>query len=392
MAYLHRLFREFRGAGYGGCRTMRRRSRGNPARPYIWRLTMRASPSAVALTAPGQPARPASPGPVRRLTRPAAGLAAVVLFQLLFASVFIGVLHHPEPHRAPVAVVGRSPLAVVVSSLGGETVRLVAEPTAGAARAAIRGGQVNAAVIAGRHGESLLIQTAASPGTASVLTKEFTTAAAAVKTPLQVRDLARLPASDSTGISAFFLVLAWMLGGYVAATALGIMLGGMRSPSLRHAATRLGLLAVYAAISGFLGALLIGPAIGVVSGYNLALASVGMLLVFAAAAATAGLQAVLGMAGTLIAIIGMVVFGDPTSGTSIATALLARPWNLIGQGLPPSAALSAARGVIYLGGTNLTGPLTVLAAYAAAGTLLMLAGAAWLHPRTTSPATQRQPA
>jgi len=261
-------------------------------------------------------------------------------------------------------VVGRSPLALVVSSLGGGTVRLVAEPTAGAARAAIRGGQVNAAVIAGRHGESLLIQTAASPGTASVLTKEFTTAAAAVKTPLQVRDLARLPASDSTGISAFFLVLAWMLGGYVAATALGIMLGGVRSPSLRHAATRLGLLAVYAAISGFLGALLIGPAIGVVSGYNLALASVGMLL----------------------------VFGDPTSGTSIATALLARPWNLIGQGLPPSAALSAARGVIYLGGTNLTGPLTVLAAYAAAGTLLMLAGAAWLHPRTTSPATQRQPA
>ena len=122
-----------------------------------------------------------------------------------------------------------------------------------------------------------------------------------------------------------------------------------------------------------------------VSGYNLALAGVGMLLVFAAAAATAGLQAVLGMAGTLIAIIGMVVFGDPTSGTSIATALLARPWNLIGQGLPPSAALSAARSVIYLGGTNLTGPLTVLAAYAVAGTLLMLAGAAWRHPRTASP-------
>jgi hypothetical protein len=128
---------------------------------------------------------------------------------------------------------------VVVSSHGGGTVRLVAEPTAGAARAAIRGGQVNAAIIAGRHGESLLIQTAASPGTASILTNEFTTAAAAIKTPLQVRDLARLPASDSTGISAFFLVIA-----------LGIMLGGVRSPSLRHAATRLGLLAVYAAISG----------------------------------------------------------------------------------------------------------------------------------------------
>ena len=94
---------------------------------------------------------------LRVLTLPAVGLAAVVLFQLLFASVFIGVLHHPKPHRAPVAVVGRSPLAVMVSSHGGGTVRLVAEPTAGAARAAIRGGEVNAAIIAGRQGESLLI-------------------------------------------------------------------------------------------------------------------------------------------------------------------------------------------------------------------------------------------
>jgi hypothetical protein len=328
---------------------------------------------------------------VRGLTRPAVGLAALVLFQLLFASVFLGVLHHPVLHRAPVAVVGGSPLAQVVNSHGG-TVRLVAEATPGAARAAIRGGQVNAAIVAGRHGESLLIQTAASPGTAAVLTKEFTTASAALKTPLQVRDMAPLPASDSTGISAFFLVIAWMLGGYVGATTLGVMLGGVRSPSLRHAATRLGLLAGYAAISGFLGALLIGPAMGTVPGYNLALAGVGMLLVFAAAAATAGLQAALGMPGTLIAIIGMVVFGDPTSGTSIATALLARPWNLIGQGLPPSAGLSAARSVIYLGGTNLTGPLTVLATYAAAGTLVMLAVAAWRHHRPASSTAQPQPA
>ena len=57
---------------------------------------------------------------------------------------------------------------------------------------------------------------------------------------------------------------------------------------------------------------------------------------FAAAAATAGVQAALGLPGTLVAIIAMVVFGDPTASTSIATALLARPWNVIGQGLPPA--------------------------------------------------------
>ncbi|MGH3190712.1 MAG: hypothetical protein ACRDOL_26310, partial [Streptosporangiaceae bacterium] len=259
----------------------------------------------------------------------------------------------------------------------------------GAARAALRGRQVNAAGIAGPTGESLLIQTAASPGTASVLTKEFTAAAAALKTPLRVVDLAPLPASDSTGISLFFLVIAWMLGGYVGATTVALMLGGTRSPGLRQAAIRLGLLAGYAVISGLLGALLIGPVMGVVSGYSLPLASVGMLLVFAAAAATAGLQAALGPPGTLIAIIAMVVFGDPTAGTSIATPLLASPWNVIGQGLPPSAALSAARGVVYLGGANLTGPLAVLATYAAAGTLLTLAPTAWPRHRPASRGPQR---
>jgi hypothetical protein len=49
---------------------------------------------------------------------------------------------------------------------------------------------------------------------------------------------------------------------------------------------------------------------------------------------------------------------------------------VIGQGLPPSAGLSAVRSVIYLGGVNLTGPLTVLVTYAAAGTLLVVASAA----------------
>jgi hypothetical protein len=46
----------------------------------------------------------------------------------------------------------------------------------------------------------------------------------------------------------------------------------------------------------------------------------------------------------------------------------------------------------YLGGTNLTGPLTVLAVYAATGALLTLAAAAWRQHHPASPATQPQPA
>jgi hypothetical protein len=343
--------------------------------------------------APGRQHSPREqPGPAKWLVRSGIGLAALLAFQLLFASVFVGVLHRPVPHQALVAVAGASPLASLTARHGAGMIRLTGVPDAAAAQAAVRDGRVYAAVTAGPRGETLLIQTAASPATATVLTKAFTQAAAALKVPLAVRDLAPLPASDPTGLSAFFLIIAWMLGGYVGATMLALMLGGPRSPSLRKALLRLGLLAAYAAVSGLLGALLIGPALGVVAGYNGALAGLGILMVAAAAAATAGLQAVLGLPGTLLAIIAMVVFGDPTAGTSIATALLASPWNVIGQGLPPSAGLTAARSILYLGGVNLTGPLTVLAVYAADGTLLVLAAAAWRQRRPAGPAAAGQPA
>ena len=113
---------------------------------------------------------------------------------------------------------------------------------------------------------------------------------------------------------------------------------------------------------------------GVVSGYSPPLAGTGM-------------------PGTLIAIIAVVVFGNLASGVSIATPLLASPWNVIDPGLPPSAALSAARGVVYLGGANLTGPLAVLAVYAAAGTVLTLAATAWRrHPASCAPQRAAQAA
>jgi hypothetical protein len=323
------------------------------------------------------PATHAVTSPARKLIRPVAALAAVIGFQLLLASVFIGVLHRPALHDAPVAVAGSSRLVSALQAHGADgAIRLVPEPDAAAAQAAIRDQQVYAAVVAGPSGDELLTAAARSPGTATILTAGLTQAAVKVHVPLQVRDLEPLPPSDPSGISAFFLVVGWILGGYVGATVLGLMLGGMRSKSSRQAAQRLVMLAGYAAASGLVGALLIGPVMGVVSGYNLALAGLGILVTSASAVATAGLQGALGLPGTLIAVIGMVVIGDPTAGQSIATSLLARPWNVIGQGLPPGAGLTAARSVIYLNGTGLTGPLTVLAVYVLAGALLMLAAAA----------------
>ena len=175
-------------------------------------------------------------------------------------------------------------------------------------------------------------------------------------------------------------------------TVLSTMTGGFRASGPRQAAGRLGAIGGYAVVSGFAGALLFGPVLGVMAGFSAALAGVGILVVLAAAAATAALQNALGVTGTLLAIIGLVVFGNSTAGQSIATPLLASPWNVIGQGLPSSAGLSVARGVVYLGGANLTGPLTVLAGYAAGGALLAVGSAAWRARRRPAHAVAGQPA
>ncbi len=71
---------------------------------------------------------------MKGLVRPGAVLATVVVFQLLFASVFLGVLHRPVPHYAPVAVAGASPLASLVVWHDGGVIRLTGVPDAAAAR------------------------------------------------------------------------------------------------------------------------------------------------------------------------------------------------------------------------------------------------------------------
>ena len=193
---------------------------------------------------------------------------------------------------------GSPRLAAVLARQERGAIDLLPQPSAAAAQAAIHDGRAYGAIMGGRRGTTLLIASAASPRTASLLTRQLTKDAAVTGTPLLVRDLAPLPASGPTGVSMYFLIVAWMLGGYVGATVLSLMMGGPRSSRLREVILRLAMLAGYAA-SGLLGAAIIGPGLGIVHGYGTWLAACGALLVFAAGAATAGLQAALGLPGTL---------------------------------------------------------------------------------------------
>ena len=113
-------------------------------------------------------------------------LLAVIAFQLLFASVFLGVLHQPAFHHTPVAVTGSPRLAAVLARQERGAIDLLPQPSAAAAQAAIHDGRAYGAIVGGRRGTTLLIASAASPGTASLLTRQLTKDAAVTGTPLLV--------------------------------------------------------------------------------------------------------------------------------------------------------------------------------------------------------------
>jgi hypothetical protein len=90
----------------------------------------------------------------------------------------------------------------------------------------------------------LYVASGANRATAVLLEATVDRVAAAQRQPaVRVTDVKPLPASDSNGTSAFYLVIAWVFGGYSGATLMSLV-GTPRSRSRGLAAARIGALAV----------------------------------------------------------------------------------------------------------------------------------------------------
>ena len=97
-------------------------------------------------------------------------------------------------------------------------------------------------------------------------------------------------------------MIAWVFGGYVGATLIGLV-GSPRSSSRRRAGARLGALALFGIVAGILSVVMLQASFGVFSGHVIALCAIAALTIFASGAATAGIQAAAGPAGTGIVIL-----------------------------------------------------------------------------------------
>jgi ABC-2 family transporter protein len=297
-------------------------------------------------------------------------LPALVLM-LAFAFFYVGAFHDPTPHHVPLAVVGPHAVAAQLSRLPGHPLDARPASSRSDALSQIDDREVYGAYEAATN--RLFVASAANRATAVALEQTFNRVAAAQHQPaVRVTDVKPLPPKDPNGTAAFYAVIAWVFGGYIGATLIGLI-GSPRSSSRRRAGARIGAFAGFGITAGVLSVVMLRASFGVFPGHVVALCAIAALTIFASGAATAGIQAAAGPAGTGLVILVFVILGNSASGGPFARPLLPGLWRTIGGVLPPGASVDLARSALFFNGARIAGPILVLVGWAALGTLLGLA-------------------
>ena len=326
---------------------------------------------------------------LRWLARAGGLLVGVLAISIAFIASYVGALHEPAPHGVPVAVVdGDLGAQALLSSIGqrGSGLATRTYDTPDAADQALNDRQVYAVLTTdpASDGLRLTVAGAAAPGAADLVAQTIRTAATATQIPLAVRDAHPPAARDPRGLTPFYLVLGWLLGGYLAATALAIILGTVPRNAARLG-MRLGAFAVFAALLGLAGVLIVGPGYGIWSGHTAALWLTGTTAVFCAAVLTAALEGWVGLVGTGLAMLGLFILGNPGSGGVYPPEFLPGLFRDLHRWLPTGQATELVRAVEYFGGHATGAPVFGLVSYLTIGLILLLAATYALGHRHSRP-------
>ncbi|MET9700042.1 DUF3533 domain-containing protein [Streptomyces sp. NPDC006529] len=312
-------------------------------------------------------------------TRAALLVLGVLALQLAFITSYIGAFHHPKPSEIPLAVT--APAARLtersvqqLGALPGTPLDPRAVKDEATALRQIRNRDVDGALIIDPGGttDRLLVAGGAGASLSQALEEVVGRAEKAQGRTVAVTDVAPSAAGDGRGLSSFYLVVGWCVGGYLCAAILAISAGARPANSAR-AVIRLGALLVYSLAAGLLGAVIAGPVLDALPGSIPALWGLGTLVVFAVGAITLALQGLAGVVGIGLAILLVVVFGNPSAGGAYPYPLLPPFWKAIGPVLPPGAGTYAARSIAYFKGNGTGPPMLILAGWALLGSAVTLA-------------------
>jgi hypothetical protein len=302
---------------------------------------------------------------------------AAILFIPLAVALVITLFAWPnarlEPRDLPIGVSGAPAAAEAVEQ------RLAAREGAfevhryaneAGARRAIERRDVYGAFVATPAGAKVLVASAASPAVAQMLTHAASEGGASAAVPVQ-DVVAASPAGGALAASVLPLVIAGLLTG-LAAVALA-------STTLARA----GLVLAGSVLAGLVAATIVHSWLDVVQGDWVVNAAVLSLTVLAIASVVAGLEALLGKAGVIVAALTMILVGNPFSGVGTAPEMLPEPAGAIGQILPPGAGGNLLRSTGFFDGAAAGEHVTVLVIWALAGLAALLA--AGLRGRRPAP-------
>jgi hypothetical protein len=315
-------------------------------------------------------------------------IIGIFLLQTGFILSYVGAFHSPTPHWIPLAVVAPAPdsgpLVARLNLIPSAPLHATVASSPTAARGLLRDESVSAALVINPAAktDTLLVASADGSSEASAAEQVITAAEASQHRSVTVTDIVPLQRGDFHGLTGFYLVVGWIVGGYLVAALLGVA-SGARPATTRRALNRLIAFVPYAILSGLAGAIVVGPVLGALNGHLIALWWLGALLVFAVGAVTLAFQTLFGVIGIGITILFFVILGNPSAGGAYQPALLPPFWRAISSALPTGAGTDAVRRIVYFGAYDIGGHLVVLACYAVAGVVLAIIGSI-IHERGTT--------
>ncbi|MFJ2377923.1 DUF3533 domain-containing protein [Streptomyces sp. NPDC087769] len=316
---------------------------------------------------------------VKNAVTPRAALLVIGVLglQLLFIASYVGALHKPKPTDVPFGVVAprqiSAQLLTDLKNLPGGPLDPRTLADAATAREQILDRRIDGALIVNPKGTTDTVLVASGGGTsmATTLTKIVTEVDRTQQRTVRAVDLAPASGQDFNGISSFYLVVGWCVGGYLCASILAIS-AGAKPANRQRAVIRTGVMALYSIAGGIGGAIIIGPILGALPGSFWGLSGLGTLTVFAVGMITLALQALTGIVGIGLAVLIVVIAGNPSAGGAYPLPMLPDFWRAIGPALPPGAGTWVARSIAYFRGNAVTGSLLVLSAWAVVGTAITL--------------------
>jgi hypothetical protein len=153
----------------------------------------------------------------------------------------------------------------------------------------------------------------------------------------------------------------------------GILTGALSTLLVSSGLLRAALVVAGSVLAGLAATAVVQGWLDVVGGDWLANAAVLSLTVLAIGAFVAGLYALFGTPGVIVAALITVLVGNPFSGVAAAPELLPEPAGAIGQLMPPGAGGNLLRSTGFFDGADAGGHVAVLVAWTLVGLSMLLA-------------------